>query len=99
MAKIEQSIPKSNEHLKALFDIRDVKGKTELSDIQIESINKSHTLSVLFNIPSMRFLTEDLMELLVSRHRKSRKEYTEGMKSASETLAEKQSFMGAMFGK
>lgn len=99
MARIEQAIHNPNSHLKTLIDVKNPKGKTELSDPQILAMNLGNLTGLVFDTPVVEFCIHDLQELQISRNRKSRGEYTDGVKSGTESIAEKTGRMASMFGR
>jgi len=66
---------------KEVFKNNDIKVKTELSDDQIETLNKLTTMHYIFGNPLLASNINSFMEFQLSRNRKSRLEFIDGLKS------------------
>lgn len=64
-----------------MFSERDIKGRTDLNHVQIESVNKLKTLSMMFGNRLLDIHTDEFMVLQQSKDRKSRGEYVDSQKS------------------
>jgi hypothetical protein len=67
--------------VKELFHEDKVKARTDLSTRQIKLITKAFYLAKLTGIKEVNQLLADFMTLSISKDRKSRQEYVEGLKS------------------
>ncbi len=92
MAEINKSNPE-NEIARDVFDVKDVRAKTELRIDQIESVNKLNTLASVFGSGLLQMHVRDFMVLQKSKDRQSMGEFVTALRSKKEELIEK----GKMF--
>lgn len=70
--------------VKELFDEDKVKARTDLSSRQVKLITKAYYLAELTGMPEIKVLIHDFLTLNISKDRKSRLEYVEGLKARIE---------------
>lgn len=93
----DNELGSDNDILKELFYSHDVEVRTDISAEQASIIARLKLMSTHINHPSLYTLLTDYMQLLISKDRKSRKEFVEGIVGSDETR-KKASFFGKMFG-
>jgi len=81
MGMISHPAKLSDANIREINNLHNVKSKTELNINQIESINKLHTLGLIFGSGLVMAHTTDFMQLQLSKDRKSRSELVEAIKS------------------
>lgn len=74
---------------KILEDRGPLATRTDLTDMQIEHLNKSEMLGEIFHIPVVRIHNDGFMRLRISKDRKSRSEYIDAIKSKMTEALEK----------
>ena len=79
MMRSEQSA--SQDNVKELFHEDKVKARTDLSTRQVKLITKAFYLAKLTGMKEINILLQDFMTLSISKDRKSRLEYVEGLKA------------------
>ena len=67
--------------IKAVYDKSNIEVKTELNTSQIMAISRAEMIADVYNIPILKSFTNQIMTLMISKDRKSRKEFTEISKS------------------
>lgn len=82
MPEVTKKIVDEHSSLKdAFFSDTNIAGRTDLNVMQIEAFNKTRTLAFIMGSPLLRNHSDDLLVLLQSKDRQSRKEFIDGMKS------------------
>ena len=76
-------------NVREINNTHNIKGKTELNIIQIEAVNKLHTLGLIFGNGLVKAHLTDLMNLQLSKERKSRGELVDAIKSRLSDLVDK----------
>lgn len=71
---------------KELFDNKNIRTRTELSDEEIVYATKLRYMAVKFNLPIYDVILQEFMEMRLSRKRKSRSEYIESMKQKMQNM-------------
>lgn len=66
---------------KTLFDNKDIETKTELSQKQIVLINKKIVIADILQFKELQFALNNFMVLQVSKERKGRVEFVDGIKA------------------
>lgn len=84
--------------LREVWDTKNIDTKTELTDAQIEVINKSQTLAQLFGSDVLFEHINDFMRLQKSRNRKSMEEFTGIVKARKDPGLKDASIMGKLLG-
>lgn len=70
-----------NDVVKEIFSIKDVKAKTDLSAAQISKISRAYYLAKILEMPELKDLLDEFITLRISKDRKSRSEFVEGLKA------------------
>lgn len=70
-----------NDAVKELFEEIKVKAKTDLSSRQISKISRVYYLADLLAMPELETLMNEFITLRISKDRKSRAEFVEGLKA------------------
>lgn len=65
---------------KELFSKENIRTRTDLSDDEIRYATKLRYIRIKYDIPIYDILLQEMMEMRLSRKRKSRREYIESMK-------------------
>ena len=68
------------EIVKELFSVNGIKAKTEVSDREISIISRLYFLSKYINNPTLSEMLDNFLTLKISRKRKSRQEFIDGLK-------------------
>lgn len=85
--------------LKEVWNTADIEAKTELSDQQIQSINKLSTLAVIFDSGLLKSHLTNFMVLQKSKQRKSMDEFVSVVKARREDFVNKgKGFFSSMMG-
>jgi hypothetical protein len=85
--------------LKEVWNIADVEAKTELTDAQIEAVNKLQTLAIIFDDTLLRGHVNTFMVLQKSRNRKSMDEFVNVVRAKREDFVNKgKGFFSSMLG-
>jgi len=74
----------NQDNVKELFHEKHVKARTDLSMRQIKLVTKGYYLAKLIGVPEVKDLLMDFLTLSISKDRKSRAEYVEGLKAKLE---------------
>jgi hypothetical protein len=86
--------------VKELFHEDKIKARTDLSTRQIKLITKAYYLSKITGLREINELLHDFLTLSVSKDRKSRKEYVEGLKAKIDNgIQASANMMRGQFGK
>jgi len=96
MPEVNINPPDENAILKEVWNINDIEAKTELSSVQIESVNKLKTLSIIFDSELLRSHLTTFMTLQKSKDRKSMGEFVSVAKAREDKI--KEPFMSRMLG-
>jgi len=81
-----------------LLDKEDVEVKTELNDQEILTISKLRFVADRYEIPVLRDFTDNLMTLKISRHRKGRTEFIQGLHADERRETPNEGFFSKIFG-
>ena len=81
-----------------LLDKKDVEVKTELNDKEIISISKMLMIDTRYDVPVVKDFVEDLMTLKISRGRKGRTEFIQGLHADERREEPSQSWLSKIFG-
>lgn len=81
-----------------LLDKKDVEVKTELNDEEILTISKLRFMSERYNIPVLNAFTNNLMMLKISRNRKGRSEFIQGLHADERREQPSESMWSKIFG-
>lgn len=81
-----------------LLEKDDVEVKTELNDKEILAISKLRFISDRYEVPALYDFTENLMTLKISRNRKGRIEFIQGLHADERREQPQQSWWGRLFG-
>lgn len=79
MFKSEQNAMQDN--VKELFHEEKVKARTDLSTRQIKLVTKAYYLAKLTGMKEINLLLNDFLTLSISKDRKSRAEYVQGLQA------------------
>jgi hypothetical protein len=71
--------------VKELFHEDKVKARTDLSTRQIKNVTKAYYLAKITGMPEIHQILNDFLTLNISKDRKSRAEFVEGLKSRLDT--------------
>ena len=82
MFKNEQSATQDN--VKELFHEDKVKARTDITQRQVKLVTKAFYLAKLTGLKEINMLLSDFLTLSISKDRKSRAEYVEGLKAKIE---------------
>lgn len=89
MAEVNKPIVDPDRIVKEVFDRKGIEAKTELNIVQIESVSKLKTLSVLFGSTILDQHLAYFMTLQKSKDRKSMAEFVESLKTKKSELIER----------
>jgi len=90
MAEMSKPITDIDKTLKdGVFGVKDIETKTDLNSVQIESVSKLKTLSILFGSTILDQHLNEFMALQKSKDRKSLSEFIEGFRSKKTEALEK----------
>lgn len=89
MAEITSPLVDPDKILKEVHNVKGIEAKTELSFSQIEVVNKSQTLGLVFGNPLMIAHLNTFMILQKSKDRKSMAEFVESLRSKKEEIISK----------
>jgi len=89
MAEITKPLSDPDSIVKRVWDTDDIDIKTDLSEIQIEKINKLDTLSHVFGSPILNQHLNEFMRLRKSKDRKSMGEFVDALRSKKAEILEK----------
>lgn len=81
-----------------LLDKEDVEVKTELNDQEILTISKLRFVAERYEVPVLRDFTDNLMTLKISRHRKGRTEFIQGLHADERRETPNEGFFSKIFG-
>lgn len=81
-----------------LLDKKDVEVKTELNDKEIVTISKLRFVADRYDLPVLNDFTNNLMTLKISRNRKGRSEFIQGLHADERREQPDQSFLSKIFG-
>ena len=81
-----------------LLDKKDVEVKTELNDKEIVTIAKLDFISDRYHIPVLKEFTHNIMMLKISRHRKGRTEFIQGLHADERREQPNEGFLSKIFG-
>lgn len=94
----ETNDPANN--VRELFDEKTVKAKTDLNARQISKIARAYYLCDILQMPEIKVLLNNFLTLRISKDRKSRAEFVEGLKAKLDNaVATAGGFMRGQFGK
>lgn len=101
----EQDIEKEKQDIenqassKNLIDKKDIEVKTELNDQEIICMSKLMLVASRHNAPLLKDFLHNMMTLKVSRHRRGRREFIDGLHAEERRDGmPKQSFLSRIFG-
>ena len=98
MAELKQG-GSTNEIVRDLFENDNIKGKTDLNPVQIESVNKLKTLARIMNVGLLHIHLDDFMTLQLSKDRKSRAEFVNGLiEKKGELMSKGKNFFQTLLG-
>ena len=89
----------SQDHVKELFAEDKVKARTDLSASQIVKISKAYYLFKLANMPEGKALLDTFLTLRISKDRKSRAEFVDGLKAKLDNAVNQLNTLKTGFGK
>ena len=98
MVETDVQIPDDDAILKEMFVDDNVRVRTQLNHMQVESVSKLETLAVIFNNPLLKQHLNNFMKLQKSLDRQSLKEFVEGLKGKHEALNKGKGFFNNMLG-
>lgn len=75
--------------VKDVHNITNIEAKTELNSVQVETVNKMKTWSIIFGAGLVNSHVRDFMILQKSKDRKSMGEFVEALKSKKDDLINK----------
>jgi len=81
-----------------LLDKKDVEVKTELNDAEIITITKLRFISERYGMPVLKEFTDNLMLLKISRNRKGRSEFIQGLHADERREQPSESMWSKIFG-
>ena len=81
-----------------LLDKEDVEVKTELNDAEILTISKLRFVADRYGIPVLRDFTDNLMTLKISRNRKGRTEFIQGLHADERREQPNEGWFSKVFG-
>jgi hypothetical protein len=81
-----------------LIDKEDVEVKTELNDQEILSISKLRFIAERYDVPVLNEFTDNLMTLKISRKRKGRQEFIQGLHADERREQPNEGFFSKLFG-
>ena len=81
-----------------LLDKKDVEVKTELNDAEIVNISKLRFIADRYHVPVLKDFTDNLMTLKISRNRKGRTEFIQGLHADERREQPEQGFFSKIFG-
>jgi len=90
MPTVTKSLNDPFKIIRDVHDLKNIEAKTDLNVIQIEAINMVRTLAWIFDSDFLERHISDLLILLKSKDRKSMGEFIEAVKSAKESLMDKE---------
>lgn len=70
-----------NDAVKEIFTSKNVKVKSDLSSSQISKISRAYYLAKILKMPELESLLDEFVTLRISKDRKSRSEFVEGLKA------------------
>jgi len=85
--------------VKELFSEKTIKARTDLSASQISKISRAYYLASILEMPELKSLLDEFITLRISKDRKSRSEFVEGLKSKIDTGILGNNMMNRQFGK
>jgi len=90
----------NNQHeVKELFGLEKIKAKTDISQRQVKLITKAFYLAQITGMKEIYGILDDFLVLSVSKDRKSRSEYVEGLKAKIESAMNSGNNLRGQFGK
>lgn len=89
MVDMKITPPDEDAVLKEVWNTSEIEVKTELSDAQIESVNKLTTLSTIFDSGLLESHLTNFMRLQKSKNRKSMDEFVSVVKAKREDFVNK----------
>ena len=90
----------NNQHeVKELFGLEKIKAKTDISQRQVKLITKAFYLAQITGMKEIYGILDDFLVLSVSKDRKSRLEYVEGLKAKIESAMQGGNNLRGQFGK
>lgn len=81
-----------------LLDKKDVEVKTELNDVEIVTISKLRFMAERYRVPVLNEFTNNLMTLKISRARKGRTEFIQGLHADERREQPSESWFSRVFG-
>jgi hypothetical protein len=81
MVKVQKPINETETIVREVWNTANIESKTELTDTQIEAVNKLLTSSYIFASPLLRSHLVTFMTLQKSKDRKSMTEFVEALRS------------------
>lgn len=91
-------INSSQHEVKEIFSLEKIKAKTDISTRQVKLITKAFYLAQITGMKEIYGILDDFLVLSVSKDRKSRLEYVEGLKAKIESAMSGNNLRG-QFGK
>lgn len=76
-----QEAQTQGDNVKELFGEKNVKARTDLSPKQISNIARAYYLAKMCKMPEIKTLLDEFITLRISKDRKSRSEFVEGLKA------------------
>ncbi len=99
MPEMNITPPDEDAVLKEVWNTADIEAKTELTDRQIETVNKLSTLAIIFDSELLKKHLGNFMTLQKSRDRKSMGEFVSVVKAKREDmLGQGKNFMSKLMG-
>lgn len=87
------------DNVKELFHEDKVKARTDLTPRQISQVTKAYYLAKITGMPEIHSLLTDFLVLRISKDRKSRAEFVDGLKAKIEQNMNKMQDVRGQFGK
>lgn len=85
--------------VKELFNEKTVKARTDLSASQISKVSRAYYMANILEMPELKNLLDEFITLRISKDRKSRSEFVEGLKSKIDTGILGNNMLNRQFGK
>lgn len=89
----------SQHEVKELFNEDKVKGRSDISPRQVKMITKAYYLGEITGMKEIHAILKDFLLLSISKDRKSRMEYVEGLKARLDDSLRQNNMMRGQFGK
>lgn len=90
----------NQDNVKELFHEDKVKARSDISNRQVKLITKAFYLAKITGMPEIHAILHDFLTLSISKDRKSRSEYVEGLKAKlQDSMQQSMMNMRGQFGK